>query len=519
MSSKNAPGSPGATRDPAPDGARAQRELQLARESLLDIQPGLLLRRESAGIAEPLEGACMELTGWRTTEFQEGAARFADLILPEDRERLESALMAARTEQALYRVDYRIRDRGGNTRWLREVGRSSMRTDRPAELLGIAVEVTREHELQQQLLQAQKMEAVGRLAGGVAHDFNNLLTAILGYSDMLASSLDEGSQERSQAQQVVHAAQRAADLTRKLLAFARRQIVDPRPLDLSDLVLTTDPLLRRVLGEDVELVTLPGHDLGQVIADAGQLEQVLVNLAINARQAMPEGGKLTLETREEPATAAGPRWVVLSVRDTGVGMDSSTRERLFEPFFTTRSEGTGLGLATCRTIVEQAGGQIAVESAPGRGTSVTVRLPRSEAERPSTRLRVKPAEVGGGSECVLIVEDEPLVRQVAADALLALGYEVLSARSGIEALELLAERGERELDLLVTDLILPQMSGHEVARRVLARSPATRVLYISGHASATPPEGGPSRMDASFLAKPFTPRGLAAAVRAALDAG
>ena len=289
----------------------------------------------------------------------------------------------------------------------------------------------------------------------------------------------------------------------------------PRAPSTSRTCFTLDPLLRRLLGEDVELVTLPGRDLALVEADPGQLEQVLVHLAANARKAMPAGGKLTLETREA-RDAEGTPWVQLVVGDTGLGMDAATRARLFEPFFSTHDEGAGLGLATARAIVEQARGHIQVESALGRGTTVTVALPPSASQRPSARLRDESGSIGGGSETILLVEDEPLVRRVARDALARMGYEVLEARSGVEALEVLARR-DGPVHLLLTDAVLPQMSGREVARRVLALRPDTRVLYVSGYASpGTTPSGATG--ETSFLAKPFTPSGLAAAVRGALDA-
>ncbi len=499
-------------------------------ETLLGNLPGIVYRCANTP-AWPftfVNKGVRDITGWAPDDFISRRVEFGNLIVEEHRQSVWEGVQGAIAERRPYYLTYRIRSRDGREHWLWEKGCGVFDAAGQLECLeGFILDISQEKGLEQLLLQAHKMEAVGRLAGGVAHDFNNLLTAILGYADMLAAALAPDSQQHGQAQQVLRAAQRAADLTRKLLAFARKQLIEPRVFDPGELILAIDPLLRRLIGEDIELVTLPGRAVGSVDADPGQIEQVLVNLAVNARAAMPEGGKLTIETleveldeaaaRDKPDVVPG-RYVVLAVSDTGVGMDRETLAHIFEPFFTTKraGEGTGLGLATCYGIVKQAGGHITVHSQPGCGTEFKVYLPRASKERVSLPARRLPEGTRGGSETILLVEDEPLVRQVAEEALKGLGYTVLSARSGIEALELTG-RYSQAIHLLLTDLVMPQMSGREVARRVRALRPEMRVLYVSGYGGD--PALHPAETDAgiAFLPKPFTRRTLGASVRALLD--
>lgn len=455
--------------------------------------PAIALRREGPQHAVPVGGACLALTGWDLPDYASGSVDFASRIHPQDRTRVASAL-----ENERYSVEYRIESRDGTLRTLRESGVHESH----GIVHALALDVSRERALESQLFETRKLEAAGRLAEGVAHDFNNLLTAMLGYSELLAEALPAGGVQRAQAQQVVHAAQRAAELTRRLLLFTRRTPAEPWPFDLSDLLFTIDPLLRRLLGEDAELVTLPGPDPGLIEADPGQIEQVLVHLAVRARLAMPKGGTLSLETRAA-LTTGKEACVQLLVSDTGAAQPTGVRDSLASP-----------GLATCRALVEHAGGSLTIASSPEGGTMVTLEFPRSTASRHSARLRSPAVQVAGGSETILLVEGEPLVRRMAGECLAQLGYEVLSARSGVEALELLASR-TKPVHLVVTDVVLPQMSGGEVARRVREASPTTRVLYVSGYGERSLP--APESPDAaSFLAKPFTAASLAAAVRAAL---
>ncbi len=381
---------------------------------------------------------------------------------------------------------------------------------------------------EEQLRQAQKMEAIGRLAGGVAHDFNNLLTVIGGRSALLLMRLDGADPSRRDVELIKKTADRAATLTRQLLAFSRKQILQPKVLDLNAVVAGMEPLLRRLISEDIALATRRAPDLGRVKADPGQIEQVILNLAVNARDAMPRGGQLTLETRNvvlddtyargHPDVAPGPH-AMLAVTDTGVGMSAETRARLFEPFFTTKrpGEGTGLGLATVYGIVKQSGGNVGVYSELGFGTSFKIYLPLvEETAAAADALPGAPAPVRG-SEMVLIVEDEEDLRTLAREILEAHGYSVMEAATPEAALRAVAERPDG-IDLLVTDVVLPQMSGRELADRLLAGRPGLRVLFMSGYTDDAIVRHGVLELDMPFLAKPFTPENLARRVREALDA-
>ncbi|MGZ3405748.1 MAG: ATP-binding protein, partial [Polyangia bacterium] len=389
-----------------------------------------------------------------------------------------------------------------------------------------AHDITEHKRLEEQLQHAQRMEAVGRLAGGVAHDFNNILTAVRGHSEILLAVLESESPHRRHADQIHRAAMRAAALTSQLLAFSRKQVLQPRTLDLNGLVANLTVMLRRLIGEHVELRTTLAERLGSVRADSGQIEQVLVNLVINARDAMPSGGVLAIATEnveiveaaesQQNAVPVG-RWVVLSVRDTGSGIDAATQARIFEPFFTTKEagKGTGLGLSTAYGIVTQSGGQIVVDSAVGTGTTFRVFLPRIDA--PSTasgRFAVDEGSGPKGQETVLLVEDDGDVREFVQDVLRAHGYQVLSAVDGAQALSVI-EKHAGEIHLLVTDVIMPHMMGSEVAARITALRPSIKVLYISGYpGDAIVKQGVPEH---SFVQKPFSVTALARRVRALLD--
>jgi len=386
-------------------------------------------------------------------------------------------------------------------------------------------DITETRRLQEHLQQSQKMESIGRLAGGVAHDFNNLLTVINATAVLAAEHFADGDPARQDLRLIAQTGERAAALTQQLLAFSRRQILKPEVLNLGRQVLGLKPMLERLLGEDVEIVARSLEDQGNVRADAAQIQQVVLNLAVNARDAMPRGGTLAITTRDadldaaavanHPSLQAG-RYVLLAITDTGVGMDENTRERIFEPFFTTKElgKGTGLGLATVYGIVKQSGGSIWVYSEPGKGTTFKIYLPRVDApvnghRRPATLLRK-------GTETVLLVEDEDAVRSVATRILRAAGYTVLAASRATEALEVLA-RQAGTVHLLITDVVLPGMSGPELALKVSETHPQLRVLFTSGYADDAILRHGLLHQQAHFVGKPYTVEELTAAVRSVLD--
>jgi PAS domain S-box-containing protein len=384
---------------------------------------------------------------------------------------------------------------------------------RPGRHIAVVRDLTPTKELETQLRQAQKMEAVGRLAGGIAHDFNNLLTAISGYSEFLIEGLED-ERLRRHADEIRKAAARAASLTGQLLAFSRRQVLQPRALDLNAVVSDMDMMLRRLIGEDVELMTLLDPNVSPVQADPTQVEQVIVNLAVNARDAMPGGGSVTIETTDI-RTSDGD-FVELRMTDTGIGMTDLERQQLFDPFFTTKEGGTGLGLATVHGIVEQSGGTIEVDSAPGMGSSFRITLPRAElpADVPAPApVRAAPRF---GDETIMLVEDETVVRHLVAEILENSGYTVLQAGDGPSALELL-RRHSGTLDLLVTDVVMPGMSGPEVAQAVTSMRPGTLVLYTSGYTDSAIGHHGVLEPGIAFLQKPFSADDLTRKVRALLD--
>lgn len=381
---------------------------------------------------------------------------------------------------------------------------------------------------EEQLRQVQKMEAVGLLAGGIAHDFNNALSVILGCSGLVLRDLAISDPMREDVDEIRLAAVRAADLTRQLLMFSRQQVVEPRVLDLNQVLLDMDKMLRRIIGEDIDLVSLPARGLGRIKADPSHLDQVIMNLVVNARDAMPTGGKLTIETanvhldaeyaREHLGTKPGPH-VMLAVTDTGHGMDDTTRARIFEPFFTTKDtgKGTGLGLSTVFGIVQQAGGSVWVYSELGRGTTFKIYFPSLEsaadAPQPAASSRLL-----GGTETVLLVEDQERVRAVAYAILKRSGYRVLVAQSAGDAL-VLCEQHRGKIDLLLTDVVMPQLSGTELAERVAKTRPELKVLYMSGYTDDSVVRHGVLEGEVAFLQKPFTPESLAGRVREVLDEG
>ena len=472
------------------------------------------------------------VTGYTPDELNADPGLWDSLVVPEDRELVEEIRRRVLTAGRIAPVEHRLRRKDGAVRWVRQT--FVLRFDEAAEVVAydaLIQDVTEQRTLQNQLLQAQKMEGIGRLAGGVAHDFNNLLTAILGNIEMckldLPQALPPDHPARQDLIEVVVAAERAASLTRQLLTFASRQIVAPVRLDLSSLVTDSIKMLQRLLGDDIEIETALAADLQTVVADPGQLEQLLVNLSINARDAMPGGGRLLIETTNElidagtaaehPGAVPGPH-VLLSVTDTGEGMNEHVRSHLFEPFFTTKElgKGTGLGLATSHGIVKQLSGYIDVYSEPGQGTIFRIHLPSQDRPADLRPVTSSAPAVSSGTETVLVVEDEPRVRRLAVLGLRARGYTVHEAADGAEAIRVARRVGDT-IDLIVSDVMMPGMSGLELVREFASIAPRARALLMSGHADPAFLEEG-SDLRQAFLPKPYTPERLARKVREVLDA-
>jgi PAS domain S-box-containing protein len=492
-------------------------------ESALDLitilGPDGVIRYESSSIEKVLGYKPDEYTGKNAFEF----------VHPEDLPRVSHAFMEALQRNGnTPMLSFRFRHRDGSYRILEGIGNNLLSDPVVAAIVFNSRDITERKRLEEQFLQAQKVQAIGQLAAGVAHDFNNILTAILGYSDMMLMTLKPNDPHQSHAAGIKQAAIRAAALTRQLLAFGRKQVLQPVVLDLNNSIAEMDKMLRRLLGADVSLVTLPHKELGRVKADPGQIEQVILNLSVNARDAMPRGGKLTLQTgnvtldaeyaRLRPEVQAG-EYVMLAVSDNGSGMTPEVRSRLFEPFFTTKEmgKGTGLGLATCHGIIKQSGGHIAVYSEMGQGTTFKVYLPRVEAELVVTAKTDPTGDLPGGIETILLVDDEPMVRELGASMLGKLGYTVLTASNGRQALNLIHANHACQIHLLVTDVIMPEMGGRDLADFMRSISPDTKVIFCSGYTEDVASLTGSTGTTVTFLPKPYALAVLARKVRSMLD--
>ena len=497
--------------------------LQLLRR-IIDTTPHLVFVKDQQGrftlanraIAEVYGTTPEKLEGKTEADFNHNAEEVKH-FLEDDNEVMSSLRQKDIPEEPLT---------NGKKRWFQTVKVPLFSTDGTAQhVLGVATDITDRKHLEDQLRQAQKMEAVGRLAGGVAHDFNNLLTVIIGHTDLLLDDPDAGDERRSDLTEIKRASERAAGLTRQLLAYSRKQFLQPTVLDLNVAVAAMDQLLRTLIGENVRLSTVLAPGLGAIEADRVQLEQVIMNLAVNARDAMPNGGRLTIETENvelDQSNQAHPTvrpgsYVALTVSDTGSGMDEETKSHLFEPFFTTKEQGkgTGLGLATVYGIVKQSGGFIWAHSEPGRGSRFTIYQPRVLATAPAGSLPQDASSSLRGSETILVVEDEEGVRKLTCRSLGGQGYTILRAECGQEALRVAEEYGGT-IDLLVTDVVMPGMSGPELVERIALARPETKVLYLSGYADDAVNRHGVPEPGVILLQKPFTQQVLARKVREVL---
>jgi len=525
---------------------RALRENEEKYRSVVDGTRNVIFQTDGEGRWTFLNPAWTELTGAPVAESL--GRSFLDGVHPDDRAACAEALRPVlEGAQEYCQHQARYLTRAGEVRWVDLHARAPRRTrdgddatagsgaggrsagGAPRGVAGTLTDVTERKQLEEQLRQAQKMEAVGRLAGGVAHDFNNLLTAIKGYGGLLLEALHPSDARRADAEEINKAADRAAALTRQLLAFSRKQVLKPVVLDLNTVVTDMESMLRRLIGEDVLLTTGLDADLGPVRADRGQLEQVLMNLVINARDAMPGGGRLSVETAnvdvrrrfvDRQLSVDPGHYVMLAVKDTGCGMDEETQQHIFEPFFSTKGVGgTGLGLATVYGIVRQSGGFIRVESALGDGTTIAVHLPRTADAVPASERAptAAPALSLAGRETVLLCEDEDALRSLARRVLERLGYAVLEARHGAEAI-VVAAAHPGEIALVVTDVVMPQMGGRELVEQLSTVRPSVRVLYMSGYTDGDIIRRGLAREGREFLQKPFTPEALARKVREVLTA-
>jgi two-component system, cell cycle sensor histidine kinase and response regulator CckA len=455
------------------------------------------------------------------------AEAYFALIHPDDRRMVEDSVAQAARENIDYEVEFRVVWPDGTTHWQAGHGRMIRdASDRPVRLLGVGTDISDRKSLEAQFRQVQKMEAVGQLAGGVAHDFNNLLTAILGYSTFVIDTFDPKDRRRADMDEVIKAGQRAATLTKQLLAFSRKQVLQPTDVDLNALVTGMRQMLSRLIGEHVDLVPILAADLGVVRADSGQLEQVLMNLVVNARDAMTSGGRLTVETANveldesfmQDVVIHPGRYVMLAVSDNGIGMSDATKQRLFEPFFTTKEpgKGTGLGLATIYGIVKQSGGYVFVFSELGKGAAFKVYLPRADGAHQLEIASDGGEATASGTETVIVVEDQDAVRFLTCRMLEKVGYRVFDAPNPEQAKALFDKNGTH-FDLLVADVIMPGSSGPKLFERLSQQRPDLKVLFVSGYTHDTIVHQGQLDPGVEFLQKPFTADALSRRVREVLD--
>jgi two-component system cell cycle sensor histidine kinase/response regulator CckA len=511
------------------DRKRTEEQLVSSQEryrELFENANDFIFTHDLAGTLTSINKAGETLTG--CTREEALGTNIAALIAPEYRSLWREMLDRKIGGEARTTYDLEIVNKSRVRVSLEVSSRLIFHMGQPVAVQGIARDVTERRRLEQHLLQSQKMEAIGRLAGGVAHDFNNLLTVITGYSQWMLDELPSGSELCESASEILLAANRAAALTNQLLSFCRNQVIQPILVDLNTLVALLDQMLRRVIGEDIKLVTTTSPDLGLVRADPVQIEQVILNLAVNARDAMPAGGKLIIETANADISEKDARtgldcapgsYVMLAVTDFGCGIDDDIKAHIFEPFFTTKEKGkgTGLGLSTVYGIVKQGGGHIRVESQPGAGAVFRIYYPRASGSILPSVLPKREIQTGG-TETILLVEDEAAVRRVVTDMLLRLGYTILDAPDGRTAQKFVMEY-EKPIQLLLTDVVMPEVSGRELARRLRTVRHDLKVLFMSGYADDAIIRQGILDPGAAYLQKPFTPDALAGKIRELLDAG
>jgi PAS domain S-box-containing protein len=504
----------------------ALRESEQRYRELFENANDMIFTLDLNGAFTSINKAGERITGY--TRQEAIALNIVQLVVREDALEARRLLDIDLMEAGPLTCDLKLAAKDGRRVQFEISSRLIYKEGKPYAIQGVARDVTEREELEEQLRQSQKMEAIGRLAGGVAHDFNNLLTAIIGYSQLLLRRFDHDDPLRAEAEGIIRAGQHAASLTRQLLAFSRRQVLKPIVMNLNGVVAEMDKMLRRLIGEHIELLTRVEPALGRVKADPGQIEQVVMNLALNARDAMPTGGKLTIRTANIELTDSYPRnridaksrqYVMLSVADTGCGIDAETRSHIFEPFFTTKGEGegTGLGLATVYAIVDQSGGHIDVLSEPGVGTTFKIYLPRVQEKARALPAREQFDYLPEGTETVLLVEDEPVVRDLAAIVLRNQGYTVLEAPDGEEALKMAMRFADKKIDLLLTDVVMPRIGGKELAESIRSIRPETKILFASGYTNEAILRQSELDSKAEFIQKPFTPGTLARKVREVLD--
>jgi len=507
----------------------AVRQSEARKDAILRVSLDAIMTMDREGTILSFNPSAERIFGYLETEAI-GKSMETLLIPPELPQEIKAAAYLMKAGKGFV-LDKRVEMpglRADGRRFPAELTITRVPLDGAPLFTGFLQDITDRKNLEEQFRQAQKMEAIGSLAAGVAHDFNNLLTIIVGYSAMIQTKLPLDDEIRSLVGEIGHAGERAGSLTRQLLAFSRKQVLEPKVLNLNAVVTDTAKMLQRLIGEDIDLNTVLAPDLGWVKADPGQLEQVLMNFAVNARDAMPKGGKLTIETAntelDETYTQAYPNlrpglYVMMAVADTGMGMDEATKSRIFEPFFTTKEpgKGTGLGLATVFGIVKQSEGHVAVYSELGHGTTFKVYLPVVQALISSRKSLAGLKLTLQGTETILVAEDEPSLRKLARHVLQMHGYTVLDASNGEKALRV-AEQHEGPIHLLVTDVVMPSMSGRQLAERLAAVRPDVKVLYVSGYTDDAVVRNGVLQAETAFLQKPFTVTALAHKVREALDA-